>query len=213
MNIDELVNRPKMYDFEDGVWELVIGIAFLLSGGAFSFVAMQPKGSAEAQKYVWGAQAIWFCSMWGMTWGAKKLKERVTSPRGGYVALTEREWTPRSQEALVIGLCIGLPVIMIVLSLANWRFSEPVRAFFEKWNPTGYAVLSSGVYVWNGVRNRLSHFFWLAAFCAALAVWVWVRNDDGWFVLFWQGAALAVAGGIRLWRFVRSHPLPTETEA
>jgi hypothetical protein len=40
-----------------------------------------------------------------------------------------------------------------------------------------------------------------------------MKNDGLEFVLVWQGAVLAMVGGVRLVRFLRSHPRLAETAA
>ncbi len=69
--------------------DLVLGLNLLIVGGLFLVGYELPKGSALSQNYIWLAQAGWLGSSLGMRYGIKALKERVTAPRGGYVALQE----------------------------------------------------------------------------------------------------------------------------
>jgi hypothetical protein len=63
-------------------------------------------------------------------------------------------------------------------------------------------------YAWGGLKYRVRHMLWLAAFSAGVGVWCYARGGSSLIVIFCQGAGLTVTGGIRLWQFVRSHPLP-----
>jgi hypothetical protein len=75
------------------------------------------------------------------------------------------------------------------------------------------AILLGVIYVGSGFKYRMAHYLWLGGFSAALGAWAYLRNDSIAFVILWQGVASAVVGGIRLWRFIESHPRPVESEA
>jgi len=151
------------------------------------------------------AQVIWLCSGLGMAWGAMKLKERVTSPRGGYVAFDEHTVTIRgriSRRGLNVVLMFGMVGFIVAFrDVFNFRASRAVAV----------NALFLSAYMFEGMKYRMPHMLWLAAFSALLGVWVYARNDSLWFVILWQGGALAIAGGTKLWRFIKSHPRPVET--
>jgi hypothetical protein len=203
-NIGDLMDRPRKYVLEDGVAELVMGVYGALMGGVFRMIAVE---------HSWVPQTISICACFAVGWGMKTLKERVTIPRGGYVALEERPVNDQVREALVIGLCIGLPVLLVALALTDWTWAGPLPDLLGRWSGVAYAAVAAGAYVWNGVRNRTGHFFWLAGFCALLGAWAWVSKSDAWLICLWQGVALTVVGGIRLGMFIRTHPKPVENEA
>jgi hypothetical protein len=204
MDIGRLVNRPQMYVFEDGVGELAIGFMSLVSFGAFSSLVFRTLPLLVPQ-------AIWLGMCLGVFWGAKKLKERVTYPRGGYVALDEQTVTIRgriSGRALNVALLFGMFGFIVVFSRV-FKF------------PASQAVVVSaiffGAYTLSAIMYRIPHMLWLAAFSALVGVWVYgwnySRGDSLAFVILSQGVALVVDGGVRLWRFLKSHPRPIETEA
>jgi hypothetical protein len=198
MNMDDLVNRPQMYVLEDGTTELAIGLMCLIAISVFRF--------APGRDLLLVPQAIWVGSSLGLFWGAKKVKE-ITSERGGYVALDEQAGVTRwgiRRRTLSIVLMLGL---MALFRVAEDVFRSPA---------TGALACSAifiGAYVFPGVKYRLAYMLGLAAFSALLGGWAYTRNDSLAFVLVWQGAALAVVGGVKLVRFLMSHPRPAGTEA
>lgn len=203
MNLSELVNRPRMYDSEDGVGELTIGLMSMLMGSACLAV---PRPGYEA----FVAMGIILCFGAGIGWVVKKLKERVTYPRGGYVALNVPPVTIRRRA---------------LAAVLTFAFVFGIEEFIHVFRPgftfrvsgAGLSAMYFGFYTFGGMKYQEPRMLWLAAFSAVLGVWVYARNYSVAyglpFVTLWQGVALAIAGGIRLWRFIKAHPRPVETEA
>jgi hypothetical protein len=190
---------------EDGVAELALGLSWVITSSAFLMLQVLPSG------YIFAAQAIWVLSSIGMAWGTKKLKERVAFPRGGYVALDDQPMRIRgrvSWRTLILALGLGICVAGGAIAV----FSPDLFTFSATGLAVGCAILFAGIYTVGGLNYRMPHLLWLGAFCAVLAAWAYARNDSIAFVLFWQGVALAVAGGIRLGRFIKSHPKSSEND-
>jgi hypothetical protein len=198
MEIDSLVKRPAAYSAEDGVAELMIGLMLVVTGTAFAGGRLLPK------EYFLVPQAIWLCSALGMKWGMKMLKERVTSPRGGYVLLDEQPITVGR------GMRIAHRALAAVIVVALMGFIVAFRdiAAFPGAMGVGMSVVFVATYAWGGLKYRLPHMLWLAAFSAVVSAWCYARGGSSLIIVFCQGAGLTVTGGIRLWQFVRSHPLP-----
>ena len=139
-----------------------------------------------------------------MTWGLKTVKERVTSPRGGYVALDEQPVAVGrgmrvSRRALVAVITVALTGLMVAFrDIAAFRGAMGV----------GMSAVFVAAYAWGGLKYRLPHMLWLAAFSTGVGAWCSAHAGSTLLVVFCQGGALTVTGGIRLWQFVRSHPLP-----
>jgi hypothetical protein len=203
MKIDQLVNRPAIYASEDGVAELMLGLMLLIAGAAFTWGRFLPKD------YFFIPIAIWLCSAIGMHWGMKTLKERITTPRGGYIALDE--------QPVAIGRRMRIPRRMLgaasVLAFGGaYSVFRDILAYPAA--PTvAMSLFFAVIYTWSGVKYRLVHWLWLAAFSACTAFVAWERNWTMIAVILSQGAALTLAGGVRLCIFIRSHPLPGETQA
>lgn len=195
MKIDRLVKRPAAYSTEDGVAELMIGLMLVVAGSAFAGIPTE---------YFLIPQAVWLASALAMAWGMKTLKERVTSPRGGYVALDEPPITVGG------GMRVGRRVLVAVIAVALMGFMVAFRdvAAFPGAMAVGMSMVFVAAYAWGGLKYRLPHMLGLAAFSALVGAWCYARSGSSLIVILGQGAGLTVTGGIRLWQFVRSHPLP-----
>jgi hypothetical protein len=191
MSVNDLVNRPSQYVAEDGVGELVLGLMLVVTSSAFLERRMLPEGYFGA--IVMGAFI-------GMALAAKTLRNRLTFPRGGYVALDDRVSTPVGRIpgwawGIIVTFAIGAGLVVI----------SPQQAVF--------GATFVGALAYSGIKYRRPDILWLAAFCTGLNIWVFERDASMFVVLLWTGAAFALIGGIRLRRFVKSHPKPTETAA
>ena len=49
---------------------------------------------------------------------------------------------------------------------------------------------------------------WLAAFSTLVGAWCYAWAGSSLIAILCQGAGLTATGGVKLWQFVRSHPLP-----
>lgn len=194
MNVSGLVHRPRRYEFEDGVQELALGLMGIATASVFLAAAFLPLWYT-----LFPMQALWLASAFGMRWAIKRLKERVTYPRGGYVAFEQQTVTLRSRRTwLVIVYVTGIAIVTTALPPAtHW--------------PVIFSAVFVGVYGGGAIRYRIPHWWGLAAFSALLGAWVYLRDSGLTFVLLWQGVAMAAAGGLRLWRFLQFHP-PIEAE-
>jgi hypothetical protein len=76
-----------------------------------------------------------------------------------------------------------------------------------------YCAFFGCCYAVTGMIYRLPYMLLLAALSGLLLYWVSVKGGDLLLVTMVQGAMLAAAGAVKLWRFVRLHPMPTNAEA
>lgn len=177
----------------------MVGLMSAVTGGAFLATQIFPRD------YIFVAIAIWMCSGFGMAWGAKRLRERITYPRGGYVALNEQSAATRRRSRRVA-------LILVFAGMALLTALFPRMSHFFASGVAGSALFVS-IYMFSGVKYRRPDLLCLAGFCALLGVWAYAGSSSMAFILFWQGVGLATIGAIRLWRFIKSHPRPVETEA
>jgi len=203
MNLNKLANRPHMYLLEDGLAEMAIGFVSLVAFATFS-----PSAFRALPLLV--PQAIWFGGCLNIFWAAKKLKERVTFPRGGYVAIEEPAGATRGRTRRALSVALAFGIIWLIAVFRD--VSPSARAL---------AVVAAAVffaaYTFGAMKYRVRHMWWLATFSALLGLWVYERDgspgDSLAFVILGQGVALVVSGGVRLWQFLKSHPRPSETGA
>jgi hypothetical protein len=202
-NLDELGRRPLRYWNADGLPELVMGLLWMVWGGAWLVGEALPRG--------WTWNAFWlftpaFLAFSGVAavWLTKWLKARLTFPRTGYVAWQE----PRQRTRLMTA---GLALIAALTLVLATRDADPGRNAA----PIIGVILSLG-FVVASHRQHAPHFLALAGVAVALAVALG-RLQGGWTSVNWLfvgiGAGTALTGGLRLIRYLRRHPLPTTEEA
>lgn len=217
MNIDQWVERPKLFALEDGVAELMLGLNAAITGSAFAVSFALPKGSPQAQYSTFVVQAIWLCASLGMAWGLKTLRARVTIPRGGYVGFEEPRPIIGSRittRALIAGLALAASLALLILTI----FRGPALPWDSLLTiiACGFALLIAAMYVAGALRFRLTYMYYLAGFSVLLGIWMyWTRPGTSGVAILMalEGAASALAGGIKLRRFMKSHPSPDHREA
>lgn len=204
---DDIAKRPLRYWSQDGLPDLMLGLMFVVMGAIFLVGRMLPKGASIAQVYSMVAPVLWGISSIAMAKGLKKLKERITFPRGGYVALREPALTYRASVLAVI-LLVGAGALLL-----NTRVEVPQWRWIAG---PGFAMVLAAALLVGGVQYKLPHMLWLAAFSLLLGAWMyWIRAglDGGLWVMVWLGGAIALTGASRLRSFLKANPRPEDTAA
>jgi hypothetical protein len=218
MNIDQWVARPKLFALEDGVGELMLGLNAAVTGSAFAVSFTLPKGSPQAQYSTFVVQAIWLCASLGMAWGLKTIRARVTIPRGGYVGFEEPRPIIGSRittRALIAGLAFTASLALVFLTISRGPTALPWDSLLTIMS-CGFALLIASFYLAGAVRFRLTYMYYLAGFSLLLGIWMyWTRPGTAGVAMLMalEGAASALAGGIKLRRFMKSHPAPDHRDA
>lgn len=190
---------------QDGLPELMLGLLLTITGSAFLAGYALPRESSIAQVYAFVAPIVWGGSSLAMSWGLRKLKERITFPRGGYVAL--RRPTPAYRvSALVVVLLVGGWMFLLRDGLTRGQsvVAPGVAAFFV------VALLVGGL------RYRLPHMLGLAAFSLLLGAGAYRINagsQGALSVMVFLGVAMVLTGALRLRNFLKAFPRPANTEA
>lgn len=200
-DLEELERRPVRYWNVDGLAELVLGVAWMLWGGAWLVGQTLPRD--------WRWTAYWLIvpptlalSLAAIGPVTRKLKQRLTFPRTGYV-----EWKTPRQSA---GWATAAAILVSAIALAAVLLSMKRATLLEERLPPIMGVVLSLSLAALSVRQRAPHLLALAA--AAVAVTLAITSlVSGWDALSWMfvmlGAACALVGGTRLALFVRAHPL------
>jgi hypothetical protein len=132
-------------------------------------------------------------------WAIKRLKERLTFPRTGYV-----DWKEPSRSARLTAGAVAVVTAMVLAALAANRNAgtEHVAA------PLMGVILSLG-FVVASLRQRAPHLLALAAVAVALGLALGALRA-GWESVNWLfvalGAASAALGGLRLALFLKKNP-------
>jgi hypothetical protein len=205
VDLDDLARRPQQYWDVDGLPELMMGLLWMLWGGALLFGTALPRDSRRGVYWVI-VPAVLVLSGFASNWATKKLKARLTFPRTGYV-----EWKQPGGGARWGGAIFAL-LTAVILAAAIFSMKNTDRT--EQMAAPVITVIMSLAFVVASIRQRAPHYLALAAVAAALALALGSMRAGfeslNWvFVLL--GVASAAVGGLRLALFVRNHPrMPVE---
>lgn len=203
-NLDDIGRRPQQYWNVDGLPEVVMGLLWMLWGGAWLF--------GETLPHDWRWNLYWMFTPLVLVltgcaavWATKWLKARYTFPRTGYV-----DWKEPSRATRLAAGGLALVTAMILVTI--------LRAGGDARQHTApvLGVILSLAFVVASIRQRAPHLLALAGVALALGVALG-SVGGGWttanWLFVWLGAASAVVGVVRLARFIRKHPRPSLGEA
>jgi hypothetical protein len=200
----DLDSRPKRYWNVDGIPELVMGLVWIVWGTAFLVGEVIPRGSAA--NIYWGVfPAILVLSGVASNWVVRKLKERLTYPRTGYVEYREPGPRVRLMTALLAVLSAGALAALVVTGRA---------AGFERTAAPVIGVILSLAFVVASIRQKAPQFLALAGVALALGA-AFAALRLGWtamsWLFVWLGAAASIIGAWRLRRYLRRHPAEAQS--
>jgi hypothetical protein len=191
---------------EDGLPEVMLGLLSIASSGVFLVGYALPKGSSTAQAYAQVGPIIWAAASLAMRWGLKKLKERLTSPRGGYGAGISETSPTYWAFALGVVLLVGAGVLLLNVGGRGMPEGTWMAA-------PGFATLFAAALLVGGLRYKLEHMIYLAAFSLILGAWmcrIGAGPQGGLWVMMWLGAAMALTGAVRLTKYLKTNPRPQD---
>ena len=197
--LKDLEDRPRRYWNVDGIPELIMGLVWILWGAALIVGEALPKGPG-ATIYWLVVPAIPVLSGFVANGVTRRLKERLTYPRTGYVAYADPG--PRAR------LLTGLMVVLSAAALAALIVTGRAAGLEHSVGPV-FGVLISLAFVVASVRQHAPHFLALAGVALALAV-AFAVLKLGWtsmsWLFVWLGIAATALGGWRLRRYLHQHP-------
>ena len=195
----EIERRPQRYWNVDGLPEVVMGFLFILWGGLTLIGDALPRRPVYGIYWLVVPVVLATSGFWG-NWAIKRLKERITYPRAGFVEMRG----PRKMVAAAAAV--------IALGLAALIVSGGMVAI-KQWIPPGCAVVMALGFLLMGVRYRMPDLLGLAAVSLGLGIWMY-QTKAGFVQLNWTfvclGAASLVLGTVRLRRFLRANPKAPE---
>jgi hypothetical protein len=197
IDIDTLSRRPLEALHADGINELVTGITWLLTGLLLGLPFLVPKGSWWNTYWII-VPALLAMSGFIAQWAIKRLKERWSYRRAGYVEAMKP--TAGRLRAVVFAAAITAAVIAAFLSSGKgWLNLLPLAS----------SILAGAVLVC-GMRKSGSPLAWVyGAISVALGAAVTLARleIEYAFPVLWGGLGIAIAfgGTLRLVRFLRTH--------
>lgn len=113
--------RASRYWYQDGLSEGAVGVLFLIMGLFFGLEARLPADAWWRGVSALALPVLIVGGIFGFRWAVRRLKERITYPRTGYVAYRrppqrKRWW--RGAVAGAVGALISLLLINYPISLA-----------------------------------------------------------------------------------------------
>ena len=202
LDLRELERRPTKYWNEDGLPELVMGLLWMLWGGAWLVGNTLPRGP------VWNVFWMFTPAVLALSGVAavrltKALKARVTFPRTGYVAWKAPTRGQRVATAAVAMVTAAVLAALIVKSRTGG---------LERVAAPGMGVILSLGFLVASLTQRAPHLLALGGVALVLGL-AFGSLAAGWEAMNWMlvalGAAAAIMGAARLRMFVARNPLET----
>ena len=199
-NVLEAERRAQRYWNADGLPELMMGLLWIVWGAAWLVGQGLPRGSMSNFYWTFTPLLLVVTGL-AAVWATKKLKSRITFPRTGYV-----EWKPPSGPRQLGGAgsaALIACVMVVVLTRSRTEGWEHLAA------PLVGAVIAVGLAIAAFVQR--APYLMIVAGASIVLGFALGSTVQGWDGLNWMlvalGATTSIVGGVRLWRFVRTHPI------
>jgi hypothetical protein len=196
----DLEERPRRYWHVDGIPELVMGLVWIVWGLALIVGDALPRASAASASYWMVVPAILVLSGVAANWATRRLKERLTYPRTGFVEYREPGRGVRALTALVAVAAAATLAALVVTGRS---------AGAEHLASPAIGVVLSLAFVVVSVRQKAPHYLALAGVALALGVAFAILKAGltamNW-IFVWLGLAAVLIGGWRLRSYLERHP-------
>ena len=204
MDMQAIRRRVWAIYFEDGLFEIFLGLALIL-GGAVLF-------SSSA-----GILAPIMIS-WGLAF--QVAKKRYIAPRVGYVKPSSERSKGGLATLITLALALGVLVFALIVArqrgytvgAGTWLLAAVDWAFDRL--PIALGLILAGVFGLFAYQARSARLAAYAILFGLGGVVFWLLKldlaDQSKLFLMSCGAVLLVAGAIRFARFLRSHPILPE---
>ncbi len=199
VDIDGVTLRAQRHWTEDGLSEIMTGLLFTILGGGPLVKLVLPHWITLDLLI----SALTIVGVLGLIRGFKKLKERITFPRSGYVALPD----PTKRRRVFTFAIVVVLAAAFTLVLSAHVLVVPV-----------FASVFAAIFLWGGVQYKQTSML-LEAFLTLTfaAVSTWFTNLNGaagvLALMVMIGTSMAIIGAFRLRGFLRANPGRQETEA
>lgn len=199
IDLPDLERRSVKYWNEDGLPELIMGLLWVLWGGAWLVGSTLPGGPVRNTYWMFTPVLLALSGVAAVSL-TKKLKARVTFPRTGYVRWKE---PTRSQRLLTAAVAVvAAAAITAIVAKARAGGLETVAA-------PGVGVILGVGFLVASLTQRAPHLLALGGVALALGL-AFGALDAGWGAMNWMFVALGIAttlmGAARFRRFLARHP-------
>ena len=204
VDLADIARRPQRYWNADGIPELLMGLLWMIWGGAWLAGERIPRGSLYNAFWLFVPALLAFSGV-ATVWATRALKARVTFPRAGYVAWQEPGLVTRVGVATLAIVTAAILAAAAVRARSNGVTSQMAAPILS--------VILSLAFLVAAVRQRAPHYLALAGVAVAMGI-VLGKWNAGWESANWLfvvlGAASAAIGAVRLALFMRAHPRQAE---
>ena len=121
-DLEEVRSRSQRYWNVDGLPELMMGLVWMLWGGAWLFGQSLPRGVVWNVYWMFTPLLLVFSGV-ASVWATKKLKARITFPRAGYV-----EWNAPTRAQRLTAAAVAVVAASVVVALITRSRTEAPRA-------------------------------------------------------------------------------------
>jgi hypothetical protein len=179
------------------------GLVDILFGAYFSFIGFSLSSGAVAAFIVF--PVILFPLL------LRRLKERFTYPRTGYVSLREGE--PQAEPRIILGSFVAGLLVLVAVLIAKEIIARPGQWY--RWIPLFFGVWMAGTFVALALRVGLVRYYvdagvaLVAGPASALLPLPGKLANIALFFAAW-GAVVLAWGVIAFLRFLHAYPLPPE---
>ena len=199
-DLADLEHRAQHYWTADGLPELVMGLLWVVWGISWLVGESLPRGPVWNVYWMFTPVLLALSGV-AAVWVTKRLKAAITFPRGGYV-----EWREPTRGRRLTAAAVSLvTACLLVLALTSSRARG-----FESMAAPALGVLFSLAFVVASRSQKAPHLLALAGVALILGLTLsrWTTGYDGlnW-MLIGLGTAAALLGAVRLWWFLKNHPV------
>jgi hypothetical protein len=190
-DLKKLERRAFLTFFQDGLWDIFIGL-FVLGWGLSMLMDTD---------YLIG---VWFLAFWFIALG---LKRWLTYPRIGYARLGQQKTRVVSRLVIILAVVALAGALMAVLVSSGSR-PQWLMDYFPMLFSGMLALIVAGIAVWLGAYRFVLHAAFILI-AGAVHQWLGVK----WPHTFIAAGALSIIIGLYvLFRFLRRYPRASQEE-
>ena len=199
-NIDNVVRQTYRYFYEDGLVEMALGLLFIAVGLWLVIWSGLTSSTLSGLFLAIGLPLLIFGGALVFKRVIKKLKERITYPRTGYVSYRQNQ--PDRGRWFVLGIAFLLAIAALLLPDSFNQMSVIV------------GTLMGVIFVYMGYRVEIWRFYLVGAIALILGIGLPQFGLEEVLALgllfIGTGVVMLIAGTVTLVVYLRHHPEPHE---